>query len=255
MDAHEVPDWRIYFAAKVGEITGPNKMGAEPGDLVIHLSPTRTPSEGAVMVPVPSPYRLALNIGIRAAHAARAAKKKLAYLPRSGGEKERVFDLKALPALFDYFEEAMIAATFSYQAIETYANARISEDVGDGAVITLRRKGQAKDFDAVSLQREVSTDEKVATVLPRITGLALAKSSKLWQEFVSLGRVRDATVHLKSKDHFLRGGDVDRETLFYQLLNHVPTRYPTTALSVMRHFNKGQENAWLAHARKLLESK
>ena len=134
MEVKEVPDWRIYFAAKVGAINGPNIMGAKPGDLVIHLSPTRTPSEGAVMVPVPSPYRLALNIGIRAAHAARGTGKKLTFLPRKGGEKERVFDLKALPALFDYFEEAMVAATFSYQAIETYANARITEQVTDGAV-------------------------------------------------------------------------------------------------------------------------
>jgi hypothetical protein len=254
MKAHEVPDWRIYYAGRLASIQGPNPVGAKPGDLVIHLANTKTPEEGAVAVPVVSPYRLALNISIRSAKAAQVTRKAVVFSPKEKGAKDRVLDLKCMPILFDFFEQCMIAATFAYQAIETYANARIVEELPQGSTFALPRGTSTKDVDAAALQREASTSEKVATVLPHIAKIALSKSSALWQDFVILGQVRDATIHLKAKDHFVRGGKVDRETLFYRLLNNKPPRYPTTALSLMRHFSKGVELAWLDHAEALLKA-
>jgi len=252
MQANEVPDWRIYFAARVGDVVEGDGALMKPGDLVIHLATTRTPEEGAVAVPVVSPYRLSLNIAIHAARAATTVRKNVIFRPKAAGRKDRELDLKSMPSLFDFFEQCMIAATFSYQAIETYANARITEELAEGATISLQRNEGPKAFDATELQRAASTNEKVVQVLPEITGIALDKSSTLWQDFVILNRVRDSTIHLKAKDHFIHGGLVDRETLFYRLLNNRPTRYPKSALALMRHFSQGTPITWLDHAEALL---
>ena len=252
MNADEVPDWRIYFAARIANAGDESSDGSGAGVMVLHLARTKTREEGLIALPVVSPYRLALNISIEAAKRARAFRRALVFSPRKKGQQDRVLELSAMPSLFDYFEASMVAATFSYQALETYANARIEEDLSDGTTFELERRGQLVTFDVPRLQRDVSTREKVATVLPRLTGIGLPKRSKLWQAFVILDHVRDSTMHLKTENHFLRGGAIDRETLFFRLLNNPPLSFPRTALGLMKHFTNASPVAWLEHAEALM---
>jgi hypothetical protein len=254
MDTGRVPDWRIYFAAQVSGVSGANPVGAQPGDIVVPITDTRTPEEGRVHFPVVSPYRLALGIAIRASADAKRTRKEVRFAVREKGAQSRGIELPTPPALFDYFEQCMIAATFSYQALETYANQVVEENLRGGSTLTVQRRQGPEAFDAATLQREVSTEEKVATVLPMLLNIAFDKSGKLWQQFTIMRRVRDSIIHLKAKDHYVRGS-LDKETVFFRLLNNDPRSYPRTALGVMRLFAGGMRLSWLTHAEERLEAK
>lgn len=251
MEVSKLPDWRIHLAAEVANVSGANPMGAQPGDVVLLIAETRTPEEGRVCIPVVSPCRLALSIAIRAATEAKVARKfvKFEAKPRMG--RVRSIDFLTTPALFDFFEQCMIAATFSYQALETYSNQVIEEQLRDGATLELERRKGGETFDAASLQRDVSTEEKIASVLPLLLKIPFPKSGKLWQQFTILRRVRDSIIHLKSEDHHIRGA-FDKESVFFKLLNNDPRLYPRVALGLMRLYAGGQLN-WLAHAEEHLE--
>ena len=78
-----------------------------------------------------------------------------------------MLDLKSMPPLFDFFEDAMIAATFAYQAIETFANApALSRTCPRGDASRFRGRRRRGSTDVAELQRGISTDEKVATGSP-----------------------------------------------------------------------------------------
>lgn len=252
MEPEQLPDWRIYFAAQVAKIEGHDPMGAKPGDLIVTITETKTSEDGLVAFPVVSPYRLALSIAIRASSDAKRLRKEVRFNQPPRGMKAKTIDFMTVTPLYDYFEQCMIAATFSYQALETYANHIIEQTLSNGRTMTLQRRKGPESYNAEALQREVSTEDKIATVLPDLLSLPLNKSSKLWQEFTILRRVRDAIIHLKSKDHYV-GGSVDRETVFYRLLNNHPPRYPRATLHLMRHFSGGAELTWLDHAEERLK--
>lgn len=246
MDIKQVPDWRLFVAAEVGDITPNNALRAQPGDIVVVLTTTKLRDEGQLAFPKVSPYRLALSIAIRSSREAATLRKELHFFARPGS-KMRDLDLKSLPTLYDYFEQCMIAATFSYQSLETYSNQVIEDNLPDGKTFVVHRKGEDRALDAASLQRDASTEEKVTTIVPQLIGKPLAKQSKLWQQFTILQRVRDSIIHLKTVDH-RSAAELDRETVFYRLLNNTPSLYPKTAVEVMRHFVGPGELSWLQHA-------
>lgn len=247
MHPHELPDWRIYFGSRIEEVRGPNAMGAKAGDLIVPVTEMKIPDLGRVMVPVVSPYRLALSIAIRASHEAKRLRKEITFAPAPRGMKAKPLESASTPVLYDYFEQCMIAATFSFQALETYSNAVIEHALKDGKTLSLQRKAGTFAFDAESLQRDVSTDEKIVAVLPMLLGIPFSKSAKLWQQFTILKRVRDSTIHLKAKDRYVLG-ETDRETVFYRLLQNDPKLYARTALGIMGHFSGGAELTWLRFA-------
>lgn len=246
MEIHQVPDWRLFVAAEVGDVTPNNALHAKAGDIVVVLTTTKVRDEGQLAFPKVSPYRLALSIAIKSSKEASSLRKGLAFTSRKGS-RMRDLDLKSLPALYDYFEQCMIAATFSYQALETYSNQVIEDNLPEGATYGVTRKGEQRALDAASLQRDASTEEKIATIVPDLICRPISKASKLWQQFTILRRVRDSIIHLKTVDH-RSAAELDRETVFYRLLNNRPSMYPQTAVDVMRHFVGPGELSWLGHA-------
>lgn len=127
----------------------------------------------------------------------------------------------------------MMAVTFSFQALEAFCNHTITNDLE--GTFTLTRKNEGRAFTAIELEREVSTEEKLSSVLPEILGVKSPKGGKVWQDFVTLKRARDSTTHLKSSDQY-PDRNVDRETLFYQFLNNDPTDFPKAAIRMIVYF-------------------
>ena len=98
---------------------------------------------------------------------------------------------------------------------------------------------------ADEVERNVSTEEELATVLPDILGKASPKGRKEWQGFVKLKDARDATIHLKSHDQHPRAGKLDDSSLFYQFLNSDMRQYPCAAVAMIWHFRlSGEPQAW-----------
>jgi hypothetical protein len=113
MDIAKIPDWRLFVAAEVGDVK-PNSLGAQAGDLVVVMTATRVRDFGQMVFPKVSPYRLALSIATRASREAITLRKDLQFSSPTGA-KSRALEMSSVPALYDYFEQCMIAATFSYQ--------------------------------------------------------------------------------------------------------------------------------------------
>jgi hypothetical protein len=246
MEPKDVPDWRMYFAAAVAELNG---RPVEPGQIMVHLPPMTVPRLGELSFPPVSPYRLALSIAIRASQDAKSLWREVKF-DTQPGISSKVIDFKTLPALYDYLEHGMIAVTFSYQALETYANGVIEECMPEGKTFELQRRKGSETHDAAGVQRWASTPEKLATVLPALTGVKLDKGGTLWQAFQALDNARDALMHLKTANTFRAAKEEDN--VFCQLLNAEPTTHPATALKMMRHFTQGDELTWLKHAEERL---
>lgn len=150
-----------------------------------------------------------------------------------------------LAALYKYFEQCMVAVTFSFQAIEAFANQLIID--GLSGTLRLERKDGPVDWGAADIERRCSTEEKVGVILPSITKVKSPKGTKLWQDFQELKDLRDDTIHLKSKDQYVRGRP-DDQTLYFRLLNCDPLDAPRTGISVMKYFSTPVGLEWVKGA-------
>lgn len=121
-----------------------------------------------------------------------------------------------LPGLFDYFEQSMVAVTFAYQALEAFANVIISNSPVKQH--ELERRTGTKTVSSEDLERMASTEEKLATFLPRLAEVPSPKGKAIWEKFRKVKAMRDSTVHLKSFDQYRRG-EIDRGSLYHRFLN------------------------------------
>ena len=141
--------------------------------------------------------------------------------------------------LCDYFEQCMIAVTFSFQALETFCNHVIANELK--GTFNLQRRKEVITVTPIELERLAATEEKLAIVLPQLLARATPKGKKVWDDFVRLKRARDSTIHLKSSDQYPPGGTIDKDSLFYQFLNRNATDFPKWAISMIKYFVLGSK--------------
>ena len=211
------------------------------------MGTTKTARDGRVTIPIPGPYRLALSAATAAAHRATAIRKGVRFDPVADPSAGKNLDFKSIQTLFDYFEQAMVCAALSFQALEAFANISIDESLRDPKTVELEFRGQAVKWTSEEIQRQLSTEEKYSQALPTLTRIDLPKDRKLWASFKRLKRVRDSTVHLKSADFYVKG-HLDRESLLHQLLDGDPRQMVRVAIDMMRHFTADADVPWLEHA-------
>ena len=136
----------------------------------------------------------------------------------------------------------MVAAVFSFQTIEAHCN-QVIEATVKGPFVLPRRNGSVS-LSPDELERQASTDEKITTVLPKLLGVQSSKGKRVWEEYRRLKATRDSTVHLKSKDQYVRG-KIDKESLYYRFLTTAPVSYPVAAVHVIHHFSGTAPPRWL----------
>ena len=121
--------------------------------------------------------------------------------------------------------------TFNFQALEAFSNHQIQALLkGTNSV---QRRGGAKELSANELERELATEEKLATVLPDLFKIKTPKRKKVWERFVKLKRARDSSIHLKKR---AARSELDIESLYFQFLNDDAKEFPRAALSIVEHF-------------------
>jgi hypothetical protein len=242
LDPRLLADWRIGFAGQVAK----SGNGFVEGQVVMVLMRTEFPGVGEVTMPILGPARLALSAAIKASNAAGELLRKVRF-SSTGVSGAKALDSATAMHLFDYYESCMIAVSFSYQALETYANDMISRRLRNRTVSIVHRR-KVVELGAAELERKLSTSEKYELVIPLILDTALPKSSPLWQRFRTLEKARDSTIHLKSHELAGRGGNTDRSSLFYNLLHTDPRSFPRIAIDMMRYFIEVNTEPWLAYA-------
>jgi len=145
--------------------------------------------------------------------------------------------------LFDFFEQCMITVTFSFQALEVYSNHTISRHLRNS--MEIKRGKNTLLLTPSELERQLSTDEKLGSVLPKIRKVPTPKGKAVWDKFKVLKDTRDATVHLKSQD-MRASSKSGKEHLFFQFLNVDPSRFPQAAEEMVRYFERGKTPRWLS---------
>jgi hypothetical protein len=199
----------------------------------------------------PSPAALCLNVATEAAARAEAIRPRLLLSSVLTPYSKRASQVRedSVSDLYYFFEQSMIAAIMSFQAIEVFANATIGRRAANNIVV--KRKGGDKSLTPAEAERELPTEEKLGQVLPTIFGVASPKGGRAWQSFKKLKQARDATVHLKSHDIYTRN-NIDRESLFFYYLNNDVREYPAAAIKVISHFCKDLPR-WLRCAKERAE--
>lgn len=236
-------DWRIAAASRLAEdlpASFPGGPSHKAGATVYQSSLVETESGEHIGFLTPSATAMAFNIAIQASEKAMQLYSLLEYdevLTPNGSGKSISNDKSK--ELYDFFEQCMIVASFSYQALETFCNHTIIRELSEPLGVKRRKKRLI--LTPLELERQLSTSEKLSLVLPKIKGIPTPKGKKVWEPFKRLEEARDSTIHLKSKDQ----ATTDRESLFFQFLNHQSTEYPKAAADMVRYFVREKEPRWL----------
>lgn len=236
-------DWRISAASRLANdlpAAFPGGPSHKAGEKVYLTSLVVTEEGENIGFIIPSATAMCLNIAINANKEVEALYDLISYdsvlTPHGKGKSipsERCDDL------FNFFEQGMIVASFSFLAIEVFCNHAISREL-KGPLEIERKKGVVK-LSPAELERQLSTEEKLSEVIPIIKGVPTPKGKKVWEDFKRLKDARDSTIHLKSSDQ----ATVDRESLFFQFLSGRTSGYPIAAANLIRYFLQGVEPRWL----------
>ena len=159
---------------------------------------------------------------------------------RAAGTTAFTVTTEAIPLLYDFFEQSMIGAVFSYLAIEAFANQVIARELTQSLEVDYH--GRRQTLTPEQLERRLATREKLSQVLPVIRSVASPKGTALWERFTRLELARDSTVHLKVKDQYPKV----KESLYFQMLTADATALPGIAAEMIRHYHRpNAEPRWL----------
>ncbi len=123
---------------------------------------------------------------------------------------------------FSLLQQRMVAIVFAYTALESFANESIPE-----TYIFKRLRDDKKCTEEFNKEQaeHLSLDTKLHEVLPLIFGIKSPKGTIVWQKYISLKKLRDRIIHMKSKDK--EPSKPRDETIWSELLNK---SYPNLAL-------------------------
>jgi hypothetical protein len=223
----------------VGEL-----RGFEAGAYIETVEIGRSHSKALVEFPRPSAAGMALKTARLASVEAMRLQPRIQW--ESGywhGEPMLLVTQDSKSILFDYFEHCLVAIVSSFQAVESYANLTIDYEVKTSYPwVTKKNQGYGVTNHSVEeLQRWLSTNEKVAKLLPNLLGVVSPKSVKIGQDFDMLRALRDDTIHMKSKDQNYRADDPEKlkksSTLFTKTIGRDITEFPRTAVSLIAYFD------------------
>lgn len=133
--------------------------------------------------------------------------------------------------LFEYFEEIITSIIFSYIAIESMTNAAIDEDY---KYEKTNDKGIIEIWGKESIERWMTTSEKVSEVLPNIFNSSNIKEENFWTQFKLLEKLRNDIIHQKTIEN---GTRLDSH-IYKELLNSKVFEKIKSSLSIIQFFYK-----------------
>jgi hypothetical protein len=227
-------DWRIAAVARLAQAVPaayPGGPSHEVGALVLQTSLVQTVRGDLIGFATPSAVALALDLASRASLEAAQLFEAVTFAtvatPYGPG---RNVDETSISTLYNFFEQCMLSAVFSFQALEAFCNQVILRELKDS--LEVKRKEKRVTLCPNDLERQLSTNEKLSQVLPKIRSVPTPKGKTVWEPFKRLQQARDATVHLKASDQY----STDHESLFFQFFSHKASEFPSAAAEMIRYF-------------------
>jgi hypothetical protein len=251
VDPAKIPDWRLAKAAEIGaDGVMPDGRPVRAGEIMLLVTQTDASPEGPVTFVTPGAPALALNVAVQSGRAAARLRAAVSWQIEPK-RRERFLTGDGIGGLFDYFEQAMISATFACQALEAFSNQLIADMVT--GTYPYQRGNKVQDLKGEELERAASTEDKFGSILPQLCKVKSPKGTAVWGRFKRLKGVRDSATHLKSYDHYRRGAP-DRDSLYHRLLNADAREYPRAAILLMRHFSGAHGLRWLDESERRLNA-
>lgn len=236
-------DWRIEDMGFVAE-------GELAGRRLLLLGSADHKRFNTLSFVMPHPAALALNVALTASAMAESLRPRLSTVEAVGPKGERGLQIReeCTANLYTFFEQSMVAVTMSFQGLELFANAAIGRRT-KGQVTIKEKGGIRRDLSPAAAERELSTEDKFAQVLPVLFNVPSPKGNRVWNYLKWLKRYRDTAVHLKSTQAYSNYYErLDHESLFSVFLNTDARNYPKAAMRVLRHYAQPR---WLNRAEEI----
>ena len=246
-------DWRVRIVTHLTKDVPSAYEGGpshKAGALVVQSTPGKDAKGNRMGFATPSAVALALNLAIKAPEQALTLRADIneSRAVSPFGPSTNV-TLETTAELYDYFEHCMTSVTFSFQALEAYCNETISYKAPEQ--YALKRKKNEIHVDPDELERQASTDEKLAVVLPDLLGVETPRGGNLWGPYQALKELRDTTIHIKSRDFspkVKRPEDLNEATLFVRLLQADVMSWPKASVALINYFDTDQvPRLWVDH--------
>lgn len=248
MSKDNLGDWRIEAVATLAQKVPPAYEGGPSfniGDRLYLTTLTKTSKGELIAFTTPNTSALALNVAFASARSAEALKAQFQYRsgPSPWGSSKSIVP-EQNPLLFSFFEHCLICVTFSFQTLEAFCNYSLSRTWRKP--VEVKRKKAKETIHHEIAERELSTEEKLKSLLPKIYGVPTPAGKAIWDKFIKLKRARDACVHIKYHDQYPLSREIDQESLFFQFLDNDPLLFPATAKSLIEYFFANQQRPrWL----------
>lgn len=198
-------DWRLQTTAHLSEewVSPWTGMTSPKGTRITVVSIIQLTKKKLLTIPIPNATASMLNASANAYEKARKLRTD------SGIDKSLKNDVSfnSEQDALDYIERMIEAIVLAFSATEAFANESIPNDF-----VFARHKRSEVILEAANkqtIERKLSTDEKLTSVLPEVFNCQSPKGSHCWQGYKQLKSVRDRIIHMKTEDRKSSGPDLD----------------------------------------------
>lgn len=221
-------DWRLHATARLAEDwVSPWSGQLVPKDSRITVSSViQLTKNKQLTIPLPNATALLLDSSANAFAAARVIR-------NSSNIDNHLLTQVSFHSdkdVFDYLERMIESIVLAFTALEAFVNESIPEDFV--YVCHARSSIVLEATKKSSIERHVTIDEKLTSVLPEVLKCSSPKGSSSWQGYRQLKKTRDRLIHMKTDDRKSSGVEVETvwKALFITPAPHL------TVKAIIDHF-------------------
>lgn len=146
-----------------------------------------------ISFPTPNSVSLFLSKSWKEYQAAASIYKSV-FVEKIQGKDHYHVSNEDLPQIFDYLEHIQASIISIYSALEALCNVAIPNNYSHTKV---NGKGVTEIWNKSNIERWITTEEKLRSIVPEILKIESPKKLPLWKRFESLKSIRDSIIHQK----------------------------------------------------------
>lgn len=198
-------DWRLQTTTHLAEdwISPWTGIHSPKGTRITVVSVVQLTREKLLTVPIPNATASMLNAAVIAYENAR----RLRLESNIDKTLKKDVSFRSETDALDYIERKIESIVLSFSAIEAFANESIPADF-----VYARHKSSEILLEAANketIERHLSIDEKLTSVLPKVLSCKSPKGTHCWQGYKELKGARDRIIHMKTEDRKSSGPKAD----------------------------------------------
>ena len=198
-------DWRLQTVTHLAEDWFNPWLGSivPRGTRITTVGVVKLSKKKQLTIPIPNATAVMLSASAKAYESAWSLRRDSEIDMTLKNE----VSFKSETLALDYIERMIEAIVLAYSAIEAFANESIPNDF-----VYAKHKHSEIVLEAISkekIERYISTDEKLISVLPEVLNCASPKGTHCWQNYKQLKDARDRIIHMKTEDRKSSGAEID----------------------------------------------